>query len=213
MARPALQRSQAADRTRRWRASIRRVRPSSRRWRWPPSTPGIVTPEYQRQLHGLDHSSATTRSIAGRKTATAHVDLHRGIADSCDVFFYETARRFGIDRHRGRRAQAGPRRADRYRNSRRSARLHSRPRMEEKRLRRRLAARRNAQHRHRPGLCARRRRCSCARRPRASPAAMQCCRASSASSARPRSRGRRCNRLEFLREALADRAGGHERGD
>ena len=49
-------------------------------------------------LHRRAHASAITSSIAGRRAATATWICSAASQHSCDVFFYEVARRLGIDK-------------------------------------------------------------------------------------------------------------------
>lgn len=57
---------------------------------------GAITPEFSIYCSG---SLAFGNHIfhCWRKHGHGHVDLHRGIAQSCDVYFYNVARRLGID--------------------------------------------------------------------------------------------------------------------
>ena len=61
-----------------------------------------------------------------KKGGHGHVDLHRGIAASCDVFFYEVAKRIGIDAIEDGAHKLGLGYPDAYRNSRRKGGRHSR---------------------------------------------------------------------------------------
>ena len=63
-----------------------------------------------------------------KKGGHGHVDLHKGIQQSCDVFFYEVAKRLGIDKMARRRAQARPRRKSPASKFPASARASSRAR-------------------------------------------------------------------------------------
>ena len=74
------------------------------------------------------------------------------IAQSCDCFFYEAARKAGIDRIADVGARLGFGRHKRARPARRIGRHPAQPRLEAGEARQALAARRHLQPRHRPGL-------------------------------------------------------------
>ena len=75
------------------------------------------------------------------KHGHGHVDLHRGIAQSCDVYFYNVARRLGIDGIEAGTHKLGSREALRHRDSGRARGRDPGPRLERKGLRRELARR------------------------------------------------------------------------
>ena len=136
------------------RRSIRRARPSRPRWRWRRSRTGFARSARSTAPASLQLGNHAFHCWAWKKGGHGHVDLKRGIAVSCDVFFYEVARRLGIDKIAGSGAQAGAWRADRHRIAGRTLRASSRAAPGSMTtLRRSLAAGRYAQRRHRPGLC------------------------------------------------------------
>ncbi len=59
---------------------------------------GAVRPADDDRLPRLSRPRRHASSIAGSKGGHGTLDLHGGLKNSCDVFFYETARRTGIDR-------------------------------------------------------------------------------------------------------------------
>ncbi len=58
---------------------------------------GVITPETEISCPGF-YNFGDVQFHCWRKTGHGSVDLHRALTASCDVFFYETARRVGIDR-------------------------------------------------------------------------------------------------------------------
>ena len=74
-----------------------RARPSRWRWLWPALSSHSITPNDRIECPGfLDLGD--TRFHCWRKEGHGSLDLRGGIKNSCDVFFYEVARRTGIDR-------------------------------------------------------------------------------------------------------------------
>ena len=69
---------------------------------------GAIDAEFHRRLHRLAPLRQLRLPLLGAQAATAMSICTRGIQHSCDIFFYEVARRLGIDGHRSRRAQARP---------------------------------------------------------------------------------------------------------
>ena len=90
---------------------------------------GLATPDYRVTCNGrLTLGNHTFH--CWKKGGHGTLDLEGGIKNSCDVFFYETARRLGIDKIQEVALQAGPGRAHRHRAAGREVRLHSQPRLE-----------------------------------------------------------------------------------
>lgn len=57
----------------------------------------VIPPEKQLSCHGsMDFGNRTFRDW--KKEGHGSVDLHRGIVESCDVYFYQLGQRIGIDR-------------------------------------------------------------------------------------------------------------------
>ena len=76
---------------------MRLARRSRWRWRWPALESKSITPSDRINCPGyLDLGNA--RFHCWRKDGHGSLDLRGGLKNSCDVFFYETARRTGIDR-------------------------------------------------------------------------------------------------------------------
>lgn len=58
---------------------------------------GVITPRTKVLCKGFIEVG-TSEFHCWRKDGHGHVDLHKGLVQSCDVYFYEVARRTGIDR-------------------------------------------------------------------------------------------------------------------
>ena len=91
-------------------------------------------------------------SIAGRSTATAASGMVQALGQSCDVYFYEMARRVGIDAIAAMARRFGLGAPARHRPAGRAAGLMPTTRLEAGDARRELAEGRDAGLRHRPGL-------------------------------------------------------------
>ena len=87
-----------------------------------------------------------------RRHGHGHVDMIKGLTESCDVYFYEVAKRIGIDRIAAMAERFGFGRQARHRAARREARAGADEGVEARHDRRALAGRRDAGRRHRPGL-------------------------------------------------------------
>ena len=73
---------------------------------------GIITPDFTVHLPRRRRTSTAACSSAGRRTATARVDLRHAIEQSCDVYFYTLGKMVGVDSSTsGRRASASASRA------------------------------------------------------------------------------------------------------
>ena len=89
--------ARAADQQGGRRRCMRRARPSRWWWRWPgwrrrPSRPATASPA------PATSTSATRRFHCWRKGGHGTLDMRGALKNSCDVYFYEVARRTGIDR-------------------------------------------------------------------------------------------------------------------
>ena len=143
--------AQPADRQGDRRRSTRPARPSSRWSRWPRSKPARSPPTRAVTCPGyLELGDATFHCWQKGGHGTLH--LRDAIKKSCDVFFYETARRTGIDHIAAMAQPLRLRRPARPRHSGRARRADPDARLEAGDHRRRLAAGRDADRRHRPGL-------------------------------------------------------------
>ena len=78
---------------------------------------GIATPDYRVNCSGSITLGDHTFHCWQKRAAMASLDLEGGIKNSCDVFFYETARRLGIDKIQEVALQAGAGRAHRHRTA------------------------------------------------------------------------------------------------
>ena len=87
-----------------------------------------------------------------KKGGHGTVDMSRALKQSCDVYFYELARRIGIDRIAAMAAALRARPAAAASTCPASSRADPEPRLEAGDPRRSLAAGRDAGRRHRPGL-------------------------------------------------------------
>ncbi len=130
--------------------SILPARPS--RWspRSPASKPASSPPKSACIVPAATPSGATT-SAAGRRHGSVY--LHEAIKQSCDVYFYETVKRVGIDRLAVISRKLGLGQVLRHWLGRTEARHHPRHGVEAKDARAALVSRRDHQLRHRPGLC------------------------------------------------------------
>ena len=105
-------------------APIRRARPSSRPWRWRRWTTGSRTLQVNCTRRADARQSRLPLLEEGRPWPRRSASRHPGL---CDIFFYEVARRLGIDKMEAGGARARPGRADRHRDSRRDRRFHPEP--------------------------------------------------------------------------------------
>ena len=69
-------------------ASTRRARPSSRSWRWRRSRTTSIAPEATRVCRGAFQLPGSSHRFRDwKKGGHGTVDMHRAIAQSCDVYF------------------------------------------------------------------------------------------------------------------------------
>ena len=114
-------------------------------------TAGVLTPETSITCPGyLELGNATFH--CWRQHGHGTLRLRDAIKRSCDVFFYETARRLGIDRLAAMARRFGFGERARSRHSGRASRADPQPRVEARDLRERLVAGRDGDRRDRPGI-------------------------------------------------------------
>ena len=112
---------------------------------------GDITPETKVTCYGRTRLGNATFHC-WKRGGHGVMDLQNAIAQSCDVYFYEAAKRCGIDRIAAMAGRLRLRRADRHRAGGGARRRRAVTRLEAGKPRRALAEGRDADCRHRPGL-------------------------------------------------------------
>ena len=116
---------QAAAESRHSGAAGSRIDLQAASWRWPVSKPARSTTILRSSAAAAPASTGTFTSAASRGHGT--VDLHRAIAQSCDVFFYTAGNKLGSTRSPSTRRWPGLGHEDRHRPARQKPRVSCRP--------------------------------------------------------------------------------------